>query len=70
MFIEIGVLVSDLPSFRFEVKIVDVHHLPGHGAVRNIKDAVEMQALLFGRAFPYTHALPAFSVGIMPQAGA
>ena len=61
-FQEKGVLHRDLPFMRCETVTVDLLHLSGERSLGDMKDAMEVQPFLFGRALPHADILPALPV--------
>mgnify|MGYP001127900222 CR=1 FL=1 len=56
------VLFCNLTPSRRKIEAVYILHLSRQRSLRNIKDSVKMQPLLFGRTLPYANIPPIFPV--------
>ena len=60
--VKICVLVRCLPPVRLETVILLLYNRAGHRSVRNLKQAVKVETLLFGTSLPYADIFPIFTV--------
>jgi hypothetical protein len=61
-FVEINALVGYLSLMGVKVVIFYLYEFTGHCPVGNIKNTMKVEALLFGRTFPYADVFPSFTL--------